>query len=219
MMIKIKLTIVILIVLASTSLLTAQEHHSMNGEASIEKLTEGNGRYVSGNTIHPNQDDGRRGEVAGGQNPFAVIVGCADSRVPPEILFDQGLGDLFVIRIAGNIVDDIGIGSIEYAVEHLGTPLVVVLGHERCGAVGAAVKGGEIPGHIKAIVDQIQPAVDKAKALDGDVTENAIKFNVEAVVEKLKASTPIISHLIEEGHLTIVGARYDLDDGKVTFYK
>lgn len=202
-----------------SNFINAQEHHAMDGDIAMQKLVEGNLRYVEGKTIHPNQDGPRRDALAKGQSPFAVIIGCSDSRVPPEVIFDQGLGDLFVIRLAGNIVDDFAIGSIEYAAEHLGTPLIIVLGHESCGAVSAAVSGSEIPGHIKTLVEEIQPAVDKAKSSGGDVLENAIKFNVEAVVEKLKTSHPILDHLVEEGDLKIIGARYDLDEGVVTFYK
>ncbi|HEY4484757.1 MAG TPA: carbonic anhydrase, partial [Nitrospiria bacterium] len=130
----------------------ASEGHGLNPDKALTMLMEGNARYVEGKMLHPNQAADRMGELAKGQHPFAVILGCADSRVPPEIVFDQGLGDLFVLRVAGNIADDAVIGSIEYAVEHLGTTLVFVLGHERCGAVSAAVevvtKGAKVPGHI-----------------------------------------------------------------------
>lgn len=142
-------------------------------------------------------------------------MSCSDSRVPPEIIFDQGLGDLFVIRLAGNILDDAALGSLEYAVEHLGVKYIMVLGHERCGAVDAAVKGGEIPGHIGSLVEAIQPAVEKVKNLPGDLLDNAVRANVTLVVQQLKSSGPIIEELVKKGALTIAGARYDLDDGEV----
>lgn len=183
----------------------------------LQLLIEGNKRYVSGNPIYPNQDEKRRKEVLSGQKPFAVIVGCSDSRVPPEIIFDQGIGDLFIIRVAGNIVDDVALGSIEYAVEHLGTELVIVLGHSKCGAVTATVKNEEAHGHIGSIVNIIKPAVEKAKTQSGDIVENAIKNNVDLAVETLKSSEPIIKKSIEEGKLRIIGAYYHIDNGIVEF--
>lgn len=192
--------------------------NAQSADKSIAKLKEGNKRYISNKPTHQNQSSKRREEVAKGQKPFAVIVTCSDSRVPPEILFDQGIGDLFVIRTAGNIVDDIGLGSIEYAVEHLNVPLVVVLGHERCGAVDATVKGGETPGHIKVLVSNIVRAVDKARSKKGDLLENSIKQNVDNVVEQISKSKPILEEFVHENKIKVIGARYDLDDGVVTFY-
>lgn len=180
-----------------------------------KKLLEGNKRFVEGKMSHPDQAAARRTELAKSQHPFAVIVSCSDSRVPPEVLFDQGLGDLFVIRLAGNILNDAAIGSIEYAVEHLGAKYVMVLGHERCGAVDATVKGGEAPGHIGSLVKAIQPAVDKAKTQQGDLLDNAVKANVAMVVQQLKTSAPILEESVKKGSLAIVGARYDLDEGAV----
>lgn len=187
-----------------------------SNERFVQKLIDGNKRYVDGKPSHPNQTLERRGHVAKGQHPFAVVVSCSDSRVPPEIVFDQGIGDLFVVRVAGNIVDDAGLGSIEYAAEHLHVSLIVVLGHERCGAVEAVVKGGEAPGHIESLVEAIRPAVEKAKGEPGDLAENAMRTNVKMVVGHLKASKPILEHLVHNGTLLVVGARYDLDDGMVT---
>lgn len=187
-----------------------------SNERFVQRLIDGNKRYVGGKPSHPNQTPERRRHVSKGQHPFAVVVCCSDSRVPPEIIFDQGIGDLFVVRVAGNIVDDAGFGSIEYAAEHLHVSLVVVLGHERCGAVEAAVKGGEAPGHIKSLLETIRPAVEKAKGKPGDLAENAMRTNVKMVVDHLKASKPILEHLVHKGTLTVVGARYDLDDGMVT---
>ncbi len=184
-------------------------------EEALAKLLQGNKRYVAGKPLHPNHAAKRRAQVANGQQPFAIIVSCSDSRVPPEVLFDQGLGDLFVVRSAGHVVDDFALGSIEYAVEHLGTKLIVVLGHERCGAVDATVKGGEAPGHIKSVVEAIRPAVAKARGKHGDVLCNAVKSNVKMVAEKIKASGSILAEPIEDGLLKVVGAYYDLDTGTV----
>ncbi|MCX5808988.1 MAG: carbonic anhydrase [Proteobacteria bacterium] len=184
-------------------------------QEALQKLADGNKRFIGSKLTHPNQTAERRNEVSKGQKPFAVIVGCSDSRIPPEIIFDQGLGDLFVIRVAGNIVDDIALGSIEYAVDHLGTPLVVVLGHGKCGAVTTTVQGGEAYGHIGSIVKTIAPAVEKAKAQSGDLTDNAIRANVELVVEKIKSSKPILAKALEQGTIKIAGAYYDIETGKV----
>jgi carbonic anhydrase len=204
-----------LLVSISFGATSAQKGLAVSGESAQQKLLEGNKRYVDAKLSHPNQTAQRRSEVATGQHPFAAIVSCSDSRVPPEIIFDQGLGDLFVIRLAGNIVDDAALGSLEYAVEHLGVEYIMVLGHERCGAVDAAVKGGETHGHISSLIKAIQPAVKKAKDLPGDVLENAVRANVTMVVQQLKSSGPILDELVKKHSLMITGARYDLDDGKV----
>jgi carbonic anhydrase len=181
-------------------------------------LVEGNHRFVEGRTDHPRQDSGRRAELATTQHPFAVVLGCADSRTSPEILFDQGLGDLFVVREAGNVVDDHTLGSIEYAVEHLHSPLIVVLGHERCGAVAAArdtiAAGAHAEGHVDSLIEAIRPAVEATVGQDAEATCRA---NVRNVVKALRASDPVLRHAIEAGHLTVVGAHYDLDTGAVTF--
>jgi carbonic anhydrase len=187
-------------------------------DEALARLMEGNKRYVAGSLSHPNQSLDRRGEVAKGQAPFAIILGCADSRVGPELLFDQGLGDLFVVRVAGNVLNDNALGSIEYAAEHLHSPLVVVLGHQKCGAVEATLKGGAAPGQIGSLVRAIQPAVDKVKGQPGDPLDNAIKANVELVVSQLRASKPILTELAEHGKLKIVGARYKLDSGEIEWF-
>jgi carbonic anhydrase len=140
----------------------------------ISKLKEGNGRYAGGNLQHPGQTTERRAELANSQYPFAAIVSCSDSRVPPEIVFDQGLGDLFVVRVAGNVIDDHGLGSIEYSVDHLGVRLIVVLGHQSCGAVKAAretiAARSKAPGHIQSLVAAIQPAVEATAKADLEAT-------------------------------------------------
>ncbi len=194
----------------------AQNETQWNSNEPLKKLIEGNQKFVGSKMFHQNQSAERREEVAKGQHPIAVIVSCSDSRVPPEIIFDQGLGDLFVIRSAGNLVDDIGLGSIEYAVEHLGVQLIIVLGHERCGAVSAAVQGGEAPGHIAKLIEEINPAVEKAKKQSGDLLENAVLSNINMVVKQLQDSEPILKEFVHSKKLIIVGARYDLDDGVVT---
>jgi len=190
-----------------------------DGGEVLLRLMNGNKLYVAGKPRHPRLTLERRVEVANDQKPFAAILGCSDSRVPPEILFDQGLGDLFVIRVAGNVVDDAVQGSIEYAVEELAVPLVMVLGHERCGAVKAAVevveKGGQLPGQIETIINAIKPAVEKAKGKPGNLLDNAINANVLMVVDKLKVSKPIIAKFVEEGKLKVVGANYGLKSGIV----
>jgi carbonic anhydrase len=198
-------------------LLTANNFAQTEVELLKQKLVDGNKRFAASQVTHPNSSAARREEIAKGQHPFAIIVSCSDSRVPPEILFDQGLGDLFVIRAAGNVVDDFGIASIEYAVEHLGVKLVVVLGHERCGAVSAAVQGGELPGHLPKLIEAITPAVNTAKKMKGDLVANSINQNVHDVVELLKNSKPILNEVIHKHELEIAGAFYDLDDGTVKF--
>jgi carbonic anhydrase len=194
---------------------------SIDAEEAVKRLLEGNRRYITEKNSAIHRTAQRRTEVSKGQHPFAVIVGCSDSRVPPEILFDQGIGDLFVVRSAGNVVDDIAIGSIEYAVEHLGVQLVMVLGHERCGAVDATLKGGAVGGKLQSIVDAIKPAVEKAKAkgqtsLGCDLLCSSVKSNARMVAEKLRKSSPVLTDPIENGILRVVGAYYELDSGLVT---
>lgn len=203
-----------------TSAATTHDAHAAapsgpDADEALVRLLEGNLRYVSGHTNHLGQDEGRRMEVAQGQHPFAVILSCADSRVPPEILFDQGLGDLFVVRVAGNIATDECIGSIEYAVEHLGANLIVVMGHERCGAVKAALDGGHAPGRIGTLVEAIEPAVSRSRGRAGDPLDNAVRQNVKMNVDRLTFAEPILSERVRMGSVEVVGARYDLDGGTV----
>lgn len=184
-------------------------------DEALKKLMDGNKRYVEQKRTYPAQTLQRLTEIAYSQHPFAVVLGCADSRVSAEHIFDRGLGDLFVVRVAGHILDSAVIGSIEYAAEHLGVPLLMVLGHERCGAVKAALESKPVPGQIGSLVAAINPALVKAKGQAGDQLDNAVKANVKLVVEQLKSSEPILAELVKEGKLKIVGARYDLDTGKV----
>lgn len=155
-------------------------------------------------------------ETANAQYPFASILGCADSRVPAEIVFDQGLGDLFVVRMAGNVVSPTAVGSLEFSTAVLGSQLIVVLGHERCGAVAAAVKGDPLPGRIGTFVEDIKPAVARVKGKSGDAVENAVIANVQYQVELLQGTSVMLTQMIQEGKLKIVGGRYDLDTGEVT---
>ena len=181
----------------------------MNSKEAINRLIKGNNLFIESKQEFPNLSDLRREELAAGQRPFAVIISCSDSRVPPEIIFDCGLGDLFVIRNAGNIVDDIVIGSVEYAVSNLGTELVVVLGHSECGAVKAAVEGAEDSEAIKNIVYSIKPAVDVKNPHD------AVTNNVKLQANRLKTSGIIIPDLLNQGKINIIGGHYDLKSGKV----
>ncbi len=183
----------------------------------LERLTQGNQRYVTSTTVCHEDWSAKRSVLLENQKPFAVIVACSDSRVPPEIVFDQSLGDLFIVRVAGNIVDDFAIGSIEYGVNVLGANLVLVLGHSNCGAVNAALKNMKFDNHIQEVVNAIQPAIVATKGETGDLLEKAIKANVKIVEGKLKSSKPVLANLIEKGTLQILGAYYHLDSGKVEF--
>jgi carbonic anhydrase len=185
-------------------------------DEALKRLMDGNQRFVSGHRLPRGDDAGRRAELATTQKPFAIVVSCSDSRVGPEVVFDQDLGDIFVIRTAGEVTDDAALGSIEYGVEHLGSRLILVLGHERCGAVTAALAAGEPPrGHIAALVQAIHPAVEETRGQPGDPLDNAVRANVRDVVRHLRSTEPILTKFVREGHLTIVGARYDLDTGRV----
>jgi carbonic anhydrase len=189
----------------------------MKPEAALSKLMAGNERFQKDNTGRPMLHSKRREELVGGQAPFAVILSCSDSRVPPEIIFDQGLGDLFVIRVAGNTVTRAGLESIEYAVSNLGTNLIMVLGHESCGAVGGAVAecSGKPRDGMPEIFANICPAVKRARAEQaGDIASTAIDLNVAEQVQILKGS-PNFKKRVDSGTLRIVGARYDLKSGKV----
>ncbi|MBC8042256.1 MAG: carbonic anhydrase [Rhizobacter sp.] len=176
---------------------------------------EGNKRFVAGKSVHPHQDAARLREVAKGQKPFAVIVGCSDSRVPNEIIFDQGLGDLFIVRTAGQVSSYASWGSIEFAEEVLGAKLIFVLGHTKCGAVKAAVETPDVPGHVVTLINAIKPAAEKVKGMAGDAVENAVKENVRMQVEQLRSLEPVLAKRVREGSLQIVGGVYDLETGEV----
>ncbi len=187
-------------------------------DAALQRLLIGNKRYAAGHPRNQHDSVSRRLEVAGGQNPYAMIFGCVDSRVPPEIVFDAGLGDLFVIRTAGHVIDAAVLGSLEFGVIELHIPLLLVLGHERCGAVTAALDvvedGAEPEGDIATVVDSIRPAVEQAKEKSGDLLDNSVRVNIEMTVQSLKAS-PTLADAMSNGTLTITGAYYDLETGVV----
>ncbi|MFI5353539.1 MAG: carbonic anhydrase [Candidatus Binatales bacterium] len=206
--------VAVVILIAPARAGAAPAFASANAAEALQRLLDGNQRYVAGRAIRPNQTAGRRATVAGGQHPFAAILGCSDSRVPPEIVFDQGLGDLFVVRLAGNVADPVALDSLDYAVTHLGTRLILVLGHERCGAVTAAVEGYGERGDVGPMLAELRPAVAASKALPGDPVANAIRANVELTVENLRTSKPL-SAMVASGQLKIVGGIYHLATGKV----
>jgi carbonic anhydrase len=211
----------------------------------ISRLKEGNGRFIAGNVQHPHETSDerayiakysyenpdaislgmtseqaakRRAELTKSQHPFAIILSCSDSRVPPEIVFDEGLGDLFIVRVAGNVLNDEGLGSIEYGVDVLGARLILVLGHQSCGAVDAAMKTvaakGKAPGHIQTLVTAIKPVVDATPKADLDTM---IKANVKHVVDALRSSKPILKARVDAGDVEVIGGYYTLDTGTVTF--
>jgi carbonic anhydrase len=191
-------------------------------DAILKQLMEGNARFASGAAHSPRRNPEDFSALAEGQAPLAVIVACADSRVSPELLFDMGVGDLFVIRVAGNVVDGAGVtvkGSIEYGIAELHAPLVVVLGHTSCGAVKAAVQHinqkDSLPGAINGLVELIKPAVLKVQGESGDIYDNATRENVRVGVEKLKGLQPILAPRVADGSVKVVGGVYDLRSGKV----
>jgi carbonic anhydrase len=213
----------------------------MTPDEALQALLDGNQRYVANRPRHPHQRATHRRHVAAGQHPFAVVLGCADSRVPPEIILDEGIGDLFVVRTAGHIVDDAVIGSIEFAIAHFGSPLVLVLGHERCGAVKAAADAvaqgiherDGAAGHIGSVVEAIVPAVERvaspidrgamgngpggtvSAAVADDLLDMAVRSNVQMAVDQLRTDEPILAGAIRTGTLRIVGAHYQMEDGVI----
>jgi len=183
----------------------------MDADDAFNKLKEGNARFVAGKSAGHSLPQHRKDTVAG-QHPFAIVLTCSDSRVPPEHIFDAGIGELFVVRTAGNIADRVALGSLEYAAEHLHAPLIVVMGHESCGAVAAACASDSAPGHIDAIVKEIQPAVRAGNKEPSRV----ILENVKCVLAAMRAKSHILSHLEKEGKLKIVGTVYSLSTGAVS---
>jgi carbonic anhydrase len=191
-------------------------------DEAIKKLADGNSRYAAGTCLHSGINQARRTETAQkGQKPFATILSCSDSRVPPEYVFDQGIGDLFVIRVAGNVADTDETGSAEYGVDHLGTPVLMVLGHSTCGAVTAVATGAVVHGSIPALVENIKPAVDKAKknnpSAQGDaLVSSAITLNVWQSIEDLLKKSAMIRARAKSGEVKIVGALYDIETGRIS---
>jgi len=206
--------LVALVFVLQGAFLSAADHAAPSMEAgpALAKLKAGNERFAAEATSRSKPTRVRRMETARSQHPFAIIVGCSDSRTPPEMIFDQNIGDLFVVRTAGEVVGDYELGSIEYAVEHLGARLIVVLGHARCGAVQAAVAGDNAPGHVGAIVRNIRPAVQAVRSKTGDLLVNSIKSNIDQVAGEIRQKAQL-------GSLTpdvrVVEAYYDFDTGKV----
>ncbi len=184
-------------------------------EVAINQLLQGNKRFAGQRTNQPNRGVFRLREVAKSQTPFAAILGCADSRVPAEIIFDQGLGDLFVVRVAGNVATPEEIGSLEYGTLVLGAKVILVLGHERCGAVKAALDSKPVPGQIGTILGKIKPAITASKGQAGDQLKNATVNNIKNQIAILKSSS-VVADLIAKGQLQIIGGFYDLDTGIVT---
>jgi carbonic anhydrase len=201
----------------------------LTAEQALERLIDGNQRFVDGKPSSPTLvSPARRMELVGAQTPFAVVLGCSDSRAPAEILFAQGLGDLFVIRVAGNIVAPSQVGSVEFAVERYGTPLVVVLGHSACGAVAATVEELERPSdcrspNLRAIVDRISPAIlslfETGLRQDPEVLmRHAVRANIRASAAHLRHGSAILERLVQRGELLVVGAEYSLESGLVEFF-
>lgn len=199
-----------------------REGNQVNTQPPLDKLKTGNEKFVRGHPIHPDETLNRIRELKKGQNPFVITVSCSDSRVPPELIFDQGLGDVFSIRTAGNVIGDYELGSIEYAVEHLHCKLIVVLGHENCGAIQAYASSGNEKhsgDHIQNLVNYIA-SEEEEKNIPDSLRSNLdilVKANISHAVNLLRSSTPVLKPLVDKNELKIIGAYYDLDNGKVLF--
>jgi len=201
---------------AGTVLLAAEHARSVSPDDALAKLKAGNQRFATSQVTEGKPVAARRAETAQSQHPFAIIVGCADSRTSPELVFDQNVGDLFVVRTAGNLVGEHALGSIEYAVEHLGVRLIVVLGHERCGAVKAALATATAPGHVNSVVRDIQPAVNATKGKAGDPLDLAVNENASQVAARIRSEANLGE--LATSVRVVVGV-YDLDTGKVEWPK
>lgn len=186
--------------------------NDMNPARALKQLVEGNERYKQEKLLHPNRSKEARLTLASGQNPFAIILGCSDSRVSPEIIFDQGIGDLFVVRVAGNVVDPVVLDSIEYSALYLKSSIIMVLGHQNCGAIQAVINGQTQD--IEAVASLLAPSLELARTQKGSFIENTVKDNVLYVAETLR-KTPVIAKLIEEKKITVVGGYYDFQSGAV----
>jgi len=208
---------------ASENAAPAAEHHAAGtagptAEEGLARLMEGNQRFVKGASVHPGATPERRAGLAGGQKPFAAVLACSDSRVPPEILFDQGLGDIFTVRVAGNVAALPEQGSLEYAAEHLGVPVLMVLGHTGCGAAKAAAAGGRTEGALGALLKELEPAVRSAKASGAkgeSLAPEVVEANVRLTALKLMKNNAIVRRLSAEGRLKVSAAVYDLATGEV----
>lgn len=207
--------IVVVVALAVPLRALADVPSKVSAADALKMLLAGNQAFVAAGGSCPRQTAARRSELATAQHPFAIVVGCADSRVPPESIFNQGVGDLFVIRVAGNVIDDVVLGSIEYAVEHLGVSLVIVLGHERCGAVQAALSPEPAAPHVSAVVGRIRQSIEHTRKPGNDPLDEAVRANIAASVKDVQSSQPVLAPLVQKGRVKVVGARYDLDTGAV----
>jgi carbonic anhydrase len=215
----VRLFICIWLAFAASSMASGSD--GISSDDALRRLVSGDKRFVDGKSEEPHGAAlvERRHTLAKDQKPFAVILSCSDSRVPPELVFDATLGDLFVVRTAGEVVDAVALGSIEYAVEHLGTRLIVVMGHQRCGAVSAAVSGAAETGDIPNVLKPIAPAVEETKGQPGDAIDNAVRANARDIAKRLESAGPIIAPLVKTGELKIVAAYYSLDTGRVELLK
>jgi carbonic anhydrase len=184
----------------------------MDPTQAIHHLADGNGRHARGTYIHPHQSPQRRTDLASGQRPWAAVLGCSDSRVPPEIVFDQGLGDLFVVRTAGHVCDATATASLGYAIQHLHVPQVIVLGHSGCGAVNAAI-AHRLDESDDCLYAAIRPAIERACRCEGDMCDLTVRFHVQETVEFLRQALPALRN----GEVAVVGAVYDLASGRVEF--
>jgi len=200
-----------------TSSVTDVAPSDLTPDQALDRLMKGNERFASGHPRHPNQGAARRGEVADGQHPYAIVLACADSRVGPEVVFDQGVGDVFVVRVAGNIADETGVASMEFATAVLGAEVIVVMGHTECGAVKATIDtvtaGQTLPGHLPALATAIRPAVTSLPA-GGVSLDAATESNVRHVVNQLRTTQPILADLNSKGKIKVVGGVYDLHSGR-----
>src|SRR6187399_3704073 len=216
----------LLVIFSISFLLSCRQNEDANHDttiSSLDKLKIGNNKFVGGHPVHPHETLNRIRELKKGQKPFVVLVSCSDSRIPPELIFDQGLGDVFSIRTAGNVIGDYELGSIEYAVEHLHCKLIVVLGNENCGAIQAyATSGNEKhDDHIQTLVDYIA-AEEEEKNISDSLRSNIdtlVKANIVHAVNLLRSSTPVLKPLVDKNEIKIIGAYYDLDSGNVLFDK
>lgn len=209
-----------MLVMTARAVVAAGNEPSMPPAEALKLLLDGNQRFVAGKLEHPNQTPARRTEVAKGQHPFAAVLACSDSRTPPEIIFDRGLGDIFTVRVAGNVADKVVIESLDYSVKHLGVRVVMVLGHRRCGAVIAAVEGHEGTANqdVGPMLTELRPAVAESKNMPGDPVENAVRENVLLVMKNLESSAEL-SAIVKSGDLKIVGGIYDLNTGTIEMLK
>lgn len=204
-------------VFAAQPTLSEAQFRKLYRDTSLLLLKEGNQRYATSKSQHPSLEENRRVSIAKeGQEPFVTILACADSRVPPELLFDRGLGELFVVRVAGNVAGVDELASIEYGVGHLHTPILLVLGHSKCGAVTAAAQGTALHGHLPSLVANIRPAVERAKDVGGtDIVASAIRENIWQGIHDIITKSEVIQQCVREGSVKVIGALYDIDSGKV----